>query len=366
MNILLISTSYPTNNEDWRGRFIADMAESLSRCHDIRLKTWMPPGSLPPGVSDAALAEESQWLVNLLAQGGIAHILRTKGIKGMSAVFGLLRRLWQVFRRESDIDVLHVNWLQNALPLWGNNRPAVISVLGSDYKLLQIPGMILLLRQVFKQRKCVIAPNAQWMGMLLEKKFGDIAEIHPVPFGVHQRWFDIVRQKTQSKRLWLIVSRLTHNKIGPLFEWGERVFTGDDELHLFGPMQDTMSVPKWVHYHGATYPEALEKEWFPKASGLVTLSRHDEGRPQVMIEAMAAGLPVIASDLIAHRDIIRDRETGWIVRSVQEFEEAISFLSDPKNNDQMGTAAHEWIVRHIGTWQDCAKRYADIYRKLTG
>jgi glycosyltransferase involved in cell wall biosynthesis len=62
-------------------------------------------------------------------------------------------------------------------------------------------------------------------------------------------------------------------------------------------------------------PRALLEEWFPQAAGLITLSQHDEGRPQVLLEAMAARLPVIASNLPAHRDLIRSGETGMLVDS---------------------------------------------------
>jgi len=50
-------------------------------------------------------------------------------------------------------------------------------------------------------------------------------------------------------------------------------------------------------YHGPVSPDNLWGKWFPLCSGLITLSHHDEGKPQVMIEAMVAGLPVIASDM---------------------------------------------------------------------
>jgi hypothetical protein len=41
---------------------------------------------------------------------------------------------------------------------------------------------------------------------------------------------------------------------------------------------------------------------------------------------MAAGLPVIASDLAAHRTLIEHRQTGWMVDSAAEFREALEFL----------------------------------------
>src|SRR3546814_9782056 len=86
---------------------------------------------------------------------------------------------------------------------------------------------------------------------------------------------------------WVVVSRLTRNKIGPLFEWGQPAFASPErELHLYGPMEEEVELPGWVHYHGPASPRLLADEVFPAARGLITLSQHAEGRPQVLLEAM--------------------------------------------------------------------------------
>jgi glycosyltransferase involved in cell wall biosynthesis len=83
-----------------------------------------------------------------------------------------------------------------------------------------------------------------------------------------------------------------------------------------------------------------------------------------MLEAMAAGLPVIASNLSAHRDIIQHRQTGWLVDSADEFREALSILEIDYQNQETGKAARTWIRENIGTWDDCAGRYVSAYQSL--
>ncbi len=368
ISVLLVGTSYPSNGYDWRGRFIYDMVQALSCHHKISLRTWLPPGGIPLQVTDVTSPKESFFLKKMMQAGGIAHILRSKFFFGMTCwVLKLLQHLRAVYLRESQVDVIHVNWLQNIVPLWGNNTPTLITVLGTDLKLLNLPGMTSLLRTVLKQRQVIIAPNAHWMKKSLSKHFGDVARVHPIPFGVQSRWFDINRKfSSRGDKQWLTVSRLTTNKIGPLFEWGQCLFDKNDRLCLLGPNQENLHLPEWVEYNGATYPEELAERWFPTAAGLITLSRHDEGRPQVIIEAMAAGLPVIASDLAAHRDVIIHKKTGWIVSSARDLKEAIKFMSIPENNLRMGAEAKQWIKEHIGTWDDCARRYANAYTELAG
>ncbi len=364
LRVLMSSTSYPENPQDWRGRFIANLAAALARRDDVTLSLWAPPGELPADVTAASTPSDSLWLGRLSQRGGIAHLLRTRQVLAVGTILGLMLRLRRAYRGQPT-DVAHVNWLQNALPLWGSTTPALITVLGTDFGLLRLPGMKTLLRAVLRQRSVILAPNAEWMRPVLEQAFGDLAEVRPIAFGVDDPWFELVRRLPQGRtRHWLAVTRLTKNKIGDLFNWGEGLFGQERQLHLFGPMQEQIEVPSWVKYHGPTHPADLLERWFPIACGLITLSRHDEGRPQVMLEAMAAGLPVLASDLPAHRDIVQHRQTGWLVASSQELGQGLGWLDDPVNSQQVGQAARRWIKESIGTWADCAGRYAAAYERL--
>lgn len=360
----MTSTSYPQSPKDWQGRFIANMAAGLARRSDVDLSLWAPPGELPALVTSANRPSDSRWLSHLTEQGGMAHQLRTRKVMAMSTVLGLLFRLGRVYRQASP-EVAHVNWLQNALPLFGTRTPVLITVLGTDFALLKLPGMKLLLRALLKQRRAILAPNADWMRPVLEKAFGDLVEIRSIAFGVDDLWFDVVRAPIDNnEHHWLAVTRLTHNKIGDLFTWGEGQFGQQRQLHLFGPMQEQVALPSWVHYHGPTHPAELLQDWFPKARGLITLSRHDEGRPQVMLEAMAAGLPILATDLPAHRDMLQHRATGWLAATRSDLREGLTWLEDPLNNPAVGQAARQWVKDTVGTWDDCADRYATAYRDL--
>lgn len=344
------------------------LVAALARAPDIQLDIWAPPGELPANAVSATTLREGAWLTQLMAAGGISHLMRTGSARNFLAPLKLLRMIGAAYRRDPDTDIYHVNWLQCALPLPDNGKPAMITVLGNDLKLLRLPFMRSLLRRTMRKRNVAICPNAEWMLAPLQAAFGDIAEVIPVSFGIDQRWYDIERSvpPAQPKR-WLSVTRLTADKLGPLLEWSPEFFRGGDrELHLFGPMQEDISVPSWVHYHGATTPRELAEEWFPTACGLITLSRHAEGRPQVMLEAMASGLPIIASRMPAHTSIVEDGKTGLLCDSPDDYRRALESLEIDATNQRFGNAARAAAIREFGTWDDCAGRYTRIYRMLLG
>ncbi len=330
------------------------------------MRLWAPPGELPPGVTYAATTNERTWLSGLMEAGGISHLMRQRGWRAPFAPIRLLRMLYRCYCRETEADLYHINWLQSALPLPANGKPLVISVLGNDLNLMKLPLMRPLLRRTMRGRRVALCPNAEWMVPVLEQAFGDIATVIPVSFGIDERWYAIRPLPLDPPR-WIAVTRLTANKLGPLFDWSESLFLGQArELHLFGPMQEQVQVPSWVHYHGAATPDSLASDWFPKAVGLITLSVHSEGRPQAMLEAMASGLPIIASAMPAHASIVKHGTTGMLCDTREEYAEAIERLEDPATQASMSLRARDWAKNLFGDWDDAASRYAAVYASLLG
>jgi glycosyltransferase involved in cell wall biosynthesis len=75
-----------------------------------------------------------------------------------------------------------------------------------------------------------------------------------------------------------------------------------------------------------------------------------EGLPVAVIEAMAAGLPVVATNVVGNRDLVQHGRTGWLASSEDEFVEGIETLArDPALRISWGTAGREYVRERHST-----------------
>lgn len=101
------------------------------------------------------------------------------------------------------------------------------------------------------------------------------------------------------------------------------------------------------------------------AAALVLPSRW-EGLPNVVLEAMAAGCPVIATDVEGTREVLSHKETGLLCRvnSVAELRDALGRLwSSPELRRRLGESSQR-IVREHFTWTSVIESYDRLYRAI--
>lgn len=100
------------------------------------------------------------------------------------------------------------------------------------------------------------------------------------------------------------------------------------------------------------------------ACDLTVLLSTREGTPNVLLESMACGVPVIASDVADNSIIVLDKVTGHIVAKGEDAEAAtyaLELLWDPAKRIQMGAAARQHVCRHYSI-RESARKMEDIYR----
>ena len=95
-------------------------------------------------------------------------------------------------------------------------------------------------------------------------------------------------------------------------------------------------------------PHTELPDYFNRAT-LFILPSFYEGHPKTLLEAMACGLPVIASDIPEIRELIQQRETGYLCgTSAAEIRAAIrEVLGDTKLQRHMGRGAREFVVANF-------------------
>jgi glycosyltransferase involved in cell wall biosynthesis len=95
------------------------------------------------------------------------------------------------------------------------------------------------------------------------------------------------------------------------------------------------------------------------------LSSRSEGRPNVVVEALAAGLPVISTNLEGVQGMVMNGDTGWLV-AVDDADALAAALdqaiTDRAELHRRGDRARVVARTQSGTWTDTARCYAALFR----
>jgi glycosyltransferase involved in cell wall biosynthesis len=99
---------------------------------------------------------------------------------------------------------------------------------------------------------------------------------------------------------------------------------------------------------------------------VLCLPSHGEGTPNCVMEAMACGLPVVATEVGGIPDIVDSNRTGILVQKgdVQKLAEALtSLLQDSGRRARMGEAAYEFAREHLDS-RKTTNRLVHLYHDL--
>lgn len=101
-------------------------------------------------------------------------------------------------------------------------------------------------------------------------------------------------------------------------------------------------------------------------SHMVVLPSFWEGLPLVLLEGMACGVPVVASDIGGHREVIEDGVNGLLfpVGQVDELASRMVYLIEyPDRAREMGQRGRQTVLSGFSL-AESLRRYLDLYKSL--
>ncbi len=175
-------------------------------------------------------------------------------------------------------------------------------------------------------------------------------------------------------RLIVAVGRLWPQKrIRDLIWAAELVATLIEDVQLVivgdGPQRDALirhrdrvTFPHRVWFAGGRDDVA---RWLPHASAFWIASEY-EGQSNAVLEAMRAGVPVIASDIAGNRDLIDPGQTGWLFPVGDEAELATRtrwVLEHPEPAAEVARAGRRMVAERF-TIERMIDQHLNLYRRL--
>lgn len=142
----------------------------------------------------------------------------------------------------------------------------------------------------------------------------------------------------RAKGLFLLLDALSNLKMSP---WKLSIVGDGEDFDAFSKRVSILQLANRVHLLGKIPHDAAMSAMLD-ADVFLLPSIRIEGLPMVLIEAMFAGLPVIATDVGGNSDAVADGQTGYLIKpgSVEALQEKLhSLLSDPGMRVRMGENA---------------------------
>ncbi|MGH2994746.1 MAG: glycosyltransferase family 4 protein [Gaiellaceae bacterium] len=316
MRVAVLTTSYPRDDKDFAGRFLADTVERL-RARGLEVEVVAPVSSY----RDFGLAYG----------GGVVANLRRRPWAAPLLVGSMARAARRAARR---VDVVHAHWLPAALPAALSGRPFVLTLHGTDVELARrAPALA---RPLVRRARVVVGVSR---ALTEEAERLGARDARFVPNGVH------LPQETGAEAdppEVLFAGRLSPEKgiedLLAVADGLELVVAGD------GPLRHRVPQARGM------LPRAELYRLFDRAAVVVFPSRRD-GFPVACAEAMAHGRAVVASSVGGLPDMVVDGKTGLLVTPGDRpaLRAAIDrLLADRQLRRRLGEAARARIAELAG------------------
>lgn len=367
------------------------LCERLADDFEIHVLTQHIPGSHRSEQMGAIAVSRYRYLPDacekLGSDGAILPGLKKHPLRWLALPFFMAAQTWAIrqFIAREQPDIIHAHWVlpQGLCALLGrylarSNVPIVCTSHGSDIFGLRGRLSRCGIGAVLRRVQAITGVSRELVSHTLS--FGvDPAMTHVMPMGIDsKRLFtpaDATRDADARCRL-LYVGRLSDIKgidvlidampyvLAKIPQATLTIVGGGEELPALRERAESAGVSAAVRFEGAVPHERLTP--FYRSADCFVFPSRSEGLGLTMLEAMACGCPVIASDLPAVRDAITSGENGILVppddpRAIAE--QIHRLHADPPYALRLARNARETAATKFD-WEAAAERYRKLFRHL--
>lgn len=313
--------------------------------------------------------------------GGIPVALRSSPINFALLPWFLLAMLLACWRLSREADVIHANWSINGvlagLVASARDLPLVTTVRGED---VERAGHSRIFRWLLK--RCLIRSDrvvavSEDFARRIGSAFPAFShKVSVIPNGVSSCLFarPIQARDVEVLRLVSIGSLIPRKDLATLIRAlagmprGTAVLdvVGDGgEMQYLKRLANELGVLNSIRFSGAVDAERVP-QFLENADVLVLCSR-SEGRPNVVLEAMAAGVVVVATAIPGVKELIQDGRNGLLfeVGADSALAGCLNTLhADASLRLRLSVAARDCIRERGLYWEATSAKYAATYAEL--
>lgn len=389
MRVLHLTTSFPASENDAAGAFIYRLINALNKkgteCHvltpaTIRPATW-------PDAIEVHRFRYAPWKMQILAQlpGGIPAALHKSLFNFVLLPVFLCSMTLTFCVRARHYDVIHAHWsLCGAIAVitrFFHRKPVIITVHGSDqYKSNRSMGYSLIHCLAVRGAAFTVCVSRDILSDLQKKEPDHLPKFCFIANGVADIFFEVKPRPIITEeplRLLTIGSLIPLKGIDVIIQSLARIpssihwrltIVGDGiELQNLQKLAEKHALLEYISFEGNVSPDVIPQ--FMERHHVLILASYREGRPSVVLEAMAAGMAVIATNISGTKELVQNETTGWLFTAGDTnalAEKIESIVKKEKDIITMGLAGRKWMRVQNLTWDESSLQYQQLYAKATG
>jgi len=385
---MVLTTCYPSDEEDPSGIFIAKLVSAI-KTRGYEPKVVAPSNGIFHGRRVLDGIETVRfgyfWPRSMerltVGAGGIPENMAKSRLARLQVFPMMLVYLLVALFESRGADLIYANWLGagiiGAIINLLTGKPLIVSYRGDDGYLARDRFLWRVLTRWVTGRSDVVAPVSREIMEILAGLGAPPAKCHLPRFGVDAEMFHPSSSRSErgeevrllyvgavilKKGLKCLVEALADHSLKNvrLVVVGNGCYLGELES-----LCQRLGLSGRTEFKGQLPPREVAKEM--RNADLLCLPSFTEGSPNVIKEAMASGLPVVASRVGGIPEIVREGVTGLLFSpgDVGELRGCIATVAgDPSLRMAMGAEGREVVIRSGISWDSTAEEFDMMFANV--